>query len=108
VVNEALDGDFDPQGFEHVAFYDPERAWIEMRLRALAPIRVRLRGAGLERTFEKGDEIRTEVSCKYTRESLQALLPGTGLFLVDWLTDEEGLFAVAVMRRDAVGPVTAG
>jgi L-histidine N-alpha-methyltransferase len=108
VVNEAFDGDFDPEGFEHVAFYDPVRAWIEMRLRALAPMRVRLRGAGLERTFAKGDEIRTEISCKYTRASLQALLPGTALEIVDWLTDDEELFAVAVMRRDASGPTTEG
>jgi L-histidine Nalpha-methyltransferase len=104
VVNEAFDGDFDPEGFEHVAFYDPERAWIEMRLRARGPMRVRLRGAGLERTFAKGEEIRTEISCKYTRASLAALLPGTGLEIVEWLTDDEDLFAVAVMRRGASGP----
>ena len=108
VVNEAFDGDFDPEGFEHVAFYDPERAWIEMRLRALAPMRVRLRGAGIERTFAKGDEIRTEISCKYTRGSLTALLPGTGLEVVDWLTDEDQLFAVAVMRRDGSAPAVSG
>jgi len=108
VVNEALDGDFDLEAFGHVAFYDPERAWIEMRLRALRPTRVRLRGAGIERSFEAGDEIRTEISCKYTRASLEALLPGTGLEIVNWLTDEEDLFAVAVMGRDATGPAIAG
>jgi len=108
VVNEALDGDFDPAAFEHVAFYDPERAWIEMRLRALRPTRVRIQGAGIERAFEVGDEIRTEISCKYTRGSLEALLPGTGLEVVDWLTDEEDLFAVAVMERDATGPAIGG
>ena len=98
-VNDALDGDFDPAAFEHVAFYDRERAWIEMRLRAIRPTRVRLRAAGIERTFETGDEIRTEISCKYTRASLAALLPGTGLLLLDWITDAEGLFALAVLAR---------
>jgi L-histidine N-alpha-methyltransferase len=99
-VNEALDGDFDPAAFEHVAFYDRDNAWIEMRLRALRPTRVNVRGAGVERAFEAGDEIRTEISCKYTRASLAALLPGTGLRLLDWLTDEEDLFALAVLERD--------
>jgi L-histidine N-alpha-methyltransferase len=100
VVNRELDGDFDPAAFAHVAFYDEERAWIEMRLRALRPARVRVRAAGVERTFETGDEIRTEISCKYTRASLAAKLPGTGLHLADWLTDDEDLFAVAVLERD--------
>ena len=108
VVNRALDGDFDPAAFEHVAFYDAGHAWIEMRLRALRPTRVRIRHAGVDRVFQAGDEIRTEISCKYTRPSLQALLPGTGLRVVDWLTDEERLFAVAVMERDAAGPAPAG
>jgi L-histidine N-alpha-methyltransferase len=99
VVNEVLDGDFDPAAFEHVAFYDRDNAWIEMRLRALRPTRVNVRGAGVERAFEAGDEIRTEISCKYTRASLAALLPGTGLRLVGWLADPEELFALAVLER---------
>jgi L-histidine N-alpha-methyltransferase len=107
VVNEALDGDFDPAAFEHVAFYDAGNAWIEMRLRAMRPMRVSIRGAGIERAFDAGDEIRTEISCKYTRGSLSALLPGTGLRLLDWLTDEEGLFALAVLERDGSAPALA-
>jgi len=108
VVNEALDGDFDLAAFAHVAFYDPERAWIEMRLRALRPMRVHLRGAGIERSFEAGDEIRTEISCKYNARIARGPVAGTGLDVVDWLTDDEELFAVAVMERDGTGPVIAG
>ena len=37
VINRKLDADFDVDAFEHVAFYDREREWIEMRLRAQAP-----------------------------------------------------------------------
>ena len=37
VVNRELDADFDLDAFEHVAFYDREQEWIEMRLRALRP-----------------------------------------------------------------------
>ena len=107
VVNEALQGDFDPSAFEHVAFYDEGQARIEMRLRALRPTRVRVRGAGLERTFEAGDEIRTEISCKYTRASLEVLLPKT-LRLVDWLADDEDLFALAVMERAFAASAAAG
>ena len=36
VINRELDADFDLDAFEHVAFYDREQEWIEMRLRARA------------------------------------------------------------------------
>jgi len=99
VVNSRLDGDFDPEAFEHVAFYSRARDWIEMRLRATRPMRVHVRGAGVRRDFARGDEIRTEISCKYTRERLAGMLPGTGLDLEGWLTDPAGWFALALLRR---------
>jgi L-histidine N-alpha-methyltransferase len=98
-VNERLGADFDPEAFEHVAFYDAANAWIEMRLRALRPQRVRIPAACLDLAFEPGDEIRTEISCKYTRTSFEALLPQTGLELEHWYTDPENLFALALLRR---------
>ena len=101
VVNAALDADFDPEAYDHVAFYDRERAWIEMRLRARDDQQVRVPGAGIELTLRRGDEIRTELSCKYTRGSFEARLEGTGLRLESWHTDAEGLFALALLRRMA-------
>lgn len=99
VVNERLLADFDPADFEHVAFYDGERQWIEMRLRALRALHVRVPRAGVELDLAAGDEIRTELSCKYTRESLVARLEGTSLFLDRWITDPDCLFGSALLRR---------
>ena len=99
VLNDRLGADFDPSGFEHRAFYDAERQWIEMRLRALRPVGARVPAAGLTVTLRAGDEIRTELSCKYTRESFAARLGGTGLVLERWITDPERLFASALLRR---------
>jgi L-histidine Nalpha-methyltransferase len=99
VVNAELGADFDPAAWDHVAFYDRERAWIEMRLRARRDQLVRVPAAGLELAFHHGDEIRTELSCKYTRESFAARLEGTGLSLEAWYEDDEGLFASALSRR---------
>lgn len=101
VVNAALDADFDPEAYDHVAFYDREHAWIEMRLRARSDQRVRVPGAGLELTLCRGEEIRTELSCKYTRPTFEARLPGTGLRLESWTTDGESSFALALLRRTA-------
>jgi L-histidine N-alpha-methyltransferase len=103
VVNTQLCADFDPGAFEHVAFYDRERAWIEMRLRATRDVAVSIPGADLSLDLRRGDEIRTELSCKYTRPSLEDRLAGTGLKLEGWFTDPDELFAVALLRRsDAV------
>lgn len=103
VVNERLGANFDLSAFEHVAFYDEENAWIEMRLRARRPSRVRIPLAGLTLHLERGQEIRTELSCKYTRESFAARLWSTGLRLEHWYTDPEELFALALLRRTEEG-----
>ena len=101
VINAALGADFDPNAFDHVAFYDRDRAWIEMRLRARHDQRVRVPGAGLNLTLRRGEEIRTELSCKYTRPSFEGLLAGTSLRLESWLSDADSLFALTLLRRTA-------
>ena len=99
--------DFDPESFEHVAFYDPENAWIEMRLRATRDMKVSIPGAELSLEYRRGDEIRTELSCKYTRASLEARLDGTGLRVQGWYTDPDDLFASALLRRTTEALPTA-
>ena len=103
VMNARLGADFDPEAFEHVAFYDAAAAWIEMRLLGRRALRARVPGAGLELALPAGGQIRTEISCKYTRSALEALLAGTGLRLEQWHTDDQRLFALALLRRDADG-----
>lgn len=100
VANEvAGGGDFDPGAFTHRAFYDAGRRWIEMRLRSERPQRVRLPAIGLELELAAGEEIRTEISAKFDRASAEALLAGAGFEPVDWFTDPERLFGLALARR---------
>ena len=101
VVNARMGADFDPTAFEHLAFYDAERSWVEMRLRARRACRVHVPAAAIEMSFRPGDEIRTEISCKYTRRTLELVLGGTGLALAEWRTDPKSLFAIALLRRSA-------
>jgi L-histidine N-alpha-methyltransferase len=97
VINRRFGTDIDVDAFEHVAFYDPEKEWIEMRVRARRPARAFLGGAR-ELRFEAGDEIRTEISRKFSRESFADALDGSGLELSAWFTDPEDLFASALVR----------
>jgi L-histidine N-alpha-methyltransferase len=107
VLNAWLGADFDPEAFGHVAFYDASNAWIEMRLRSSRLQRVRIPAARLDLAFEAGEEIRTEISCKYTRASFASLLTGTGLVLDRWYTDPDDLFALALLARSNAGKETS-
>ncbi|AHH96321.1 L-histidine N(alpha)-methyltransferase [Kutzneria albida] len=96
VVNRELDADFEPEAFEHVAVWDAEQEWIEMRLRATRAMTVGLPGAGVEVRFAAGEELRTEVSAKFRRERVEQELAEAGFELAHWWTDTEGRFAVSL------------
>lgn len=98
VLNRRLQGDFDPRAFEHVAFYDEAQERIEMHLRSLRDQKVALRAIDLEIPFKTGEMVRTEVSCKYTRGSVETILKSAGLVLGHWFTDAEGTFALSLSR----------
>jgi L-histidine Nalpha-methyltransferase len=104
VVNRELDADFDPALFDHVAFYDPAHEWIEMRLRARRAHRVRIAAVDLEVEFARGEELRTEISAKFTPDRVAADLAAAGLELAGWLTDPQERFALSLSRR---GPAAA-
>ncbi len=98
VVNRELGADFDVDAFEHVAFFDREREWIEMRLRATEPQHVRVEALDLDVDFAAREEMRTEISAKFTPERLRGDLAAAGLELVELLTDPDELFAVSLAR----------
>ena len=89
VLNEQLGGNFDPDLFAHVALWNDEEQWIEMRLRALEPSEVTLRDAGIAVRFAQGDDILTEISAKFTPDTIEKELGAAG-FVIDgmWGADE--------------------
>jgi len=99
VLNRELGADFDPAAFEHVARFDTDEEWIEMRLRAREAQQVTLEALDLTVGFEAGEDIRTEISAKFTRERFAAELTAAGLTLAAWHTDENGWFALSIARR---------
>ena len=96
VLNRELDADFPVERFEHVAFFDPTHEWIEMRLRARRACVVRFAALGLDVPFARAEELRTEISAKFTRARVEADLAAAGLCLTRWLTDPLGLFALSL------------
>ncbi|HEY7145637.1 MAG TPA: L-histidine N(alpha)-methyltransferase [Streptosporangiaceae bacterium] len=96
VLNAELGADFDPDAFDHVARWDPDAEWIEMRLRAASQQHVRLPGIGLEVSFAAGEEMRTEVSAKFRRDGVAAELAAAGFAMRSWWTDERGWFGLSL------------
>ncbi|MBW8805669.1 MAG: L-histidine N(alpha)-methyltransferase [Catenulisporales bacterium] len=96
VVDRELNGDFDPNDFEHVALWDPRAEWIEMRLRARRELTVRLRELDLVVSFDAGEELRTEISAKFRREGVERELAAAGFALRQWWTDSEGRFGLSL------------
>ena len=96
VVNRELGADFPVERFQHRALFDRERSWIEMRLRSLDDVVVSIPGSGIEVAFDAGDEIRTEVSAKFTPARVEHDLGEAGLSLDAFWTDDEDRFAVSL------------
>jgi L-histidine N-alpha-methyltransferase len=95
VLNHELGSDFDPVAFEHRAFYEAANHRIEMHLVSTVEQEVRVPGIGPIR-FDKGESIRTEISCKHDRKSVAELFRASGLSLEIWRPDPEALFALVV------------
>jgi L-histidine Nalpha-methyltransferase len=96
VLNNQLSADFDLDAFEHIARYDCEAERMDIRLRSLADQDVRLDGLDLEIHFAAGEEMRTEISAKFTRERLESVYAGAGLELRGWFTDRAGDYALSL------------
>jgi len=98
IINRELDADFPVESFEHIAFYDRQQEWIEMRLRASVACRVSIRALEMEIEFQAGEEIRTEISAKFTPQRLVDDLSASGLSAVELMTDQNHLFALVLAR----------
>jgi L-histidine N-alpha-methyltransferase len=96
VVNRELGGDFRPERFDHVALWNAEQQWIEMRLRSRGPQTVRLSALDLDVVFADGEDLLTEISAKFTDDRIARELFAAGLEPVDSWTDPDGLFRLTL------------
>ncbi|MEV4321610.1 L-histidine N(alpha)-methyltransferase [Microbispora rosea] len=90
VLNRLLEADFEPARFDHVALWNEEHSWIEMRLQAREAMKVRLGLLGTTVAFEAGEQIRTEISTKFDRTTLEREFNNAGFALAGWWAESEG------------------
>jgi L-histidine N-alpha-methyltransferase len=101
VLNRELGADFEPEAFDHVARYDSGNAWMDVRLRSRTEQTVRVDGLDLTVRFAAGEEMRTEISAKFTRARLEAVYAEAGLVLSGWFPDPAGDYALSLACRAA-------
>ena len=98
VLNRELGADFDINAFEHVARWDPENLWVDIRLRSLANQVVNVSALDMLVPFAAGEEMRTEISTKFLRPGLEGIYAEAGLELTHWWTDSDGLYALSLAK----------
>jgi L-histidine N-alpha-methyltransferase len=103
VVNRELDADFAVEEFRHVALWDADNEWIEMRLRPTCPQRVTIGDLDLAVSFAAGEDLRTEISAKFRRAGIEAELAAAGMRTVRFWTDRDGDFGL-LLAEPAVTP----
>ncbi len=97
-INDAFDANFDAEAFEHVAFFDETNHWIEMRLRSLRAQHVVVGGLDLEFDLAPGEEIRTEISTKFTPREIEAEYADAGFHVVREFRDPANDFQLTLAR----------
>jgi L-histidine N-alpha-methyltransferase len=98
VLNRELKADFDPEAFTHVAVWDTEHEWIEMRLRSVREQQVNVAALDLGVPFAAGEEMRTEISAKFRRAGVERELAAAGLAMTRWWTDPTGDFGLSLAQ----------
>jgi L-histidine N-alpha-methyltransferase len=99
VLNRELGADFDVDRFEHLAVWDADEQWIEMRLRATQAMTVKLPEIDLVVDFAEGEEMRTEISAKFTADQVRDELAGAGMAVIGRWSDPVGDYLLSLARR---------
>jgi L-histidine N-alpha-methyltransferase len=105
VLNRELGADFVPERFTHVAVWDAANSWIEMRLRADEAMTVTIPEVDLVVDLAAGEEVRTEISAKFTPERVSEELAAAGMRTAGLWTDPAGDYLLTLARPGpGVGP----
>jgi L-histidine Nalpha-methyltransferase len=103
-VNRVLGATFDQRRFAYEPRWDPQREWMDIRLRAREAHTVEIPRLELDVPFAADEPLRVEISAKFRRESFERETGHAGLRLDAWWTDSAGEFAVALLSRRGPDP----
>lgn len=94
VINRELRANFNPNAFDHVAFFNNEEERVEMHLRARRDIWVEINAIRARFFLRKGETIRTEICRKFRRHGAEKMIRDAGLEVSRWYTDPKAWFSL--------------
>ena len=95
-LNRELGADFDLGSFTHCPVWNAEKSGVESFLRADRAMTVSIPALRMGIELGKGEEILTEISCKFTREGVTRELSEVGLEVTRWYTDSGAMYGLLV------------
>jgi L-histidine Nalpha-methyltransferase len=98
VINTEFAADFDPSGFRHRAVYNRDAGRIETFLDSIRDQVVHFSNRE-EIRIAQGEAVRSEVSCKYDRSTIEELFHDAGLCVERWGEDSEGYYALVLAAK---------
>lgn len=98
VINNEAEANFTTDYFQHVAFFDQEKQQIEMYLEATTDQQVVLKKIDTEIHIQQGERILTEISRKFSAESLKSLLSRAGLVIEQHFESHEYLYSLLLLK----------
>jgi L-histidine N-alpha-methyltransferase len=100
VVNSHINSDFEPDNFDHVAFFNEKRSRIEMHLQAREDLEIVCPDSSAKVVMKKGETIHTESSYKFTEGNITNLAQGAGLQIQKQYTDKNNWFSLVVLEKN--------
>ncbi len=99
-IDRELKADFDPNDFEHVAFFNAGMECVEMHLKASHQVTAHIADLGLSVGMREGETIHTEICKKFSRDSAERLFRKAGLSVSRWFTDSKDWFSLVELRAN--------
>jgi len=100
VVNEHIKTDFDPETFEHIAFYNERLTRIEMHLKAMKDIEIISPYLSANISIKKGETIHTENSYKFSEEQIKNLAQRADLQIQYMYMDKNKWFSLVQLGKN--------
>jgi L-histidine N-alpha-methyltransferase len=97
-INRELNADFNPESFEHLAFFNPREERVEMHLRARHAVTVHISDLSLSVDFREGETIHTEICKKFSHENEDRMFREAGLSVVRSFSDPRGWFSLVELE----------
>jgi L-histidine N-alpha-methyltransferase len=96
VLNRELGAHFDLDAFGHVARWNADERWVEMRLRSDEEQLVAIDDLAVKVPFAHGEEVRTEIAAKFTFEQVRDELWQSGFVVERSWADVDGDFLLTL------------